>query len=1355
MANTLNSPLNIPIRLDAMWSDGTTPVAPPLTDFSQLGGTALGAQSAPFKPWLGDTVRPPTLGGTPLAKGLHLHWTLPASLRRGKTVYVLDLGVFNELVQQGVPCSLVWALQQAAPAGSPELTLEALNALLSGMVKSPSPVASMPSGGNFPGLISESVVAVTNLPNVTWDPVYLEIYGPMIVRAAARTKLPPVPNRWLVIRTDASQNSTAWVVESDRLSDPVSMSPPMAPAGAGPTTVPAQFAGTTNASRIPVPQITGVPAFQYLGFTSPASTWSEPANSVPALTPFTAVGVGSADFAAFYPSCQGVFGFHDKDALNQANYTYTVIGWYSDPANDPVSSKYAVTPWSAVANAADRISKLSWTASVTPDWSKIDGSVYSAAISVTGDVCVVQSNQTALTGVQVSVGNTAGEALAAYLSKGITQTSALGLSTESVLNAAQAGVLRQAQEPDGGAVIENALHQQAFQSETHGSIWEVKPRAPAAGQAGLSPKLPAPPSPVSGAVAQALSVLNEAQLQFDRTQAYLASQRRLLFTDWCRVQHLTTDAEGPGNNMTIFPNGLTPNNFVTTTQIGLLAAQVLNQSAFSVDAAGMGDQDQSSMLAQLAAQALYSALSAMGQALAGSPGFELKRAPAPRFWRPNDPVVLMCDPDGNQLSPQSASQWPMTDSSQLKCAPVSPAANGIPGYLSSSWGQGPSGSCVAAIVSSPVVSNAVASWRPLLLQWETIYRPYPGAGGIPVEKTSQSVGSPQDYSKSFISSNFVPDPAGIELVASSSATAQQSQSNYSGRVVLSGHATATLRDQILRLAGLGTQDPPLQLDGTKLPGALGQGDAKSVLETAYENNPVSLSQTLDGFSDRLLMLRRIPQLSVFDPLFGTEKWFNTTSDGEWDSNGQTFYAEIGAQCAASPQQGDLYQPIRAGQCELSSLWLVDAFGQIRTWTMSGGNVTIASSFPKPTTTIQNAAPAFLLPPRFSQPSRLLFRWISADGSGDVESTRLPATSPICGWVALNRMDQSILVFEKDGTLLGWIPIAGGPMVAAPGAPSGPFADPFLNQVISQISSVAGQFYDDVSTALLTIEPRAHRQHTARSVLVSRPLALARASLRLELFGAPSPHQGYEWLASADLSTSPPYPTFGAFGAVTPWSVLPTALPAFDPYCPAPAVGGVQPGSPFFARESCGFTQVEFPVRLGDVSMDNDGLVAYWGLSANPSVGGWKISDSYNTVATSPSVQEGTEPTISLVCDPSVAATQVLMLLDPRAPVHVTSGILPTKAIDIPPGLYTHALRNMEYLMSVGPVLTPPDQILMPMPGELVGSWNWVTEDGGALNVISRSTKAKPTIFTGKIDDRAHFEDQPPVIREGWLQISKV
>ncbi len=233
-----------------------------------------------------------------------------------------------------------------------------------------------------------------------------------------------------------------------------------------------------------------------------------------------------------------------------------------------------------------------------------------------------------------------------------------------------------------------------------------------------------------------------------------------------------------------------------------------------------------------------------------------------------------------------------------------------------------------------------------------------------------------------------------------------------------------------------------------------------------------------------------------------------------------------------------------------------------------------------------------------------------------------------GWLALNRVDETIMVFVGDGTLIGWIVTDTGAMFFLPGKSSADITDSYLRQVVAQITSgatFAQEFYDDIDEALLTIEPRSHRHHAGRSVLVSRPLALARVCVGVDLKGVAMPHQGYGALATMAMKDN----------------VLVTE--------PSP--------SPYIQRETCGFQSVQVPVRLGDVSMDDDGLAAYWTLS------GTTIAARYTPVSSDPEAKSDDQPYVTVA--PSSEPVQVLMLVDPRAKVHATTGLLPVKDIAIP------------------------------------------------------------------------------------------
>mgnify|MGYP001797228728 CR=1 FL=1 len=112
-------------------------------------------------------------------------------------------------------------------------------------------------------------------------------------------------------------------------------------------------------------------------------------------------------------------------------------------------------------------------------------------------------------------------------------------------------------------------------------------------------------------------------------------------------------------------------------------------------------------------------------------------------------------------------------------------------------------------------------------------------------------------------------------------------------------------------------------------------------------------------------------------------------------------------------------------------------------------------------------------------------------------------------------------------------------------------------------------------------------------------------------------------------------------------------------------------------------------------------------------------------------------------------TVMTMLLDPRGKVHATCGIVPTKAIDIPPEQYKDALRNISITFLTAPVLTrkptvgsqAPD---IALPDEAGYAWSWLErrQDEWVEQSSMGSTSVNAT-FTGQ-----------QVLREGWLKLSK-
>jgi hypothetical protein len=111
-------------------------------------------------------------------------------------------------------------------------------------------------------------------------------------------------------------------------------------------------------------------------------------------------------------------------------------------------------------------------------------------------------------------------------------------------------------------------------------------------------------------------------------------------------------------------------------------------------------------------------------------------------------------------------------------------------------------------------------------------------------------------------------------------------------------------------------------------------------------------------------------------------------------------------------------------------------------------------------------------------------------------------------------------------------------------------------------------------------------------------------------------------------------------------------------------------------------------------------------------------------------------------------TAVTLLMDPRASVHATTGILPIKAIDLPSEIYSKALQSIEVAFFTHPVLRGSQGLALPVPDESGFIWRWTmgVKQGGAAQPHDED------LLEIQIGDRAHFSFTPQVAQDGWLKL---
>ncbi len=467
-----------------------------------------------------------------------------------------------------------------------------------------------------------------------------------------------------------------------------------------------------------------------------------------------------------------------------------------------------------------------------------------------------------------------------------------------------------------------------------------------------------------------------------------------------------------------------------------------------------------------------------------------------------------------------------------------------------------------------------------------------------------------------------------------------------------------------------------------------------VMVMAYTKLATSnyLSQSLGGFNDALLMRRHTMQLAVADPL-GFEDYQAFTSKVR---------DAVGNATTSAPQPLDDFNPVLSGAMRLNKLRLVDTFGQVLD--VSCERVTTPNLMTTPER-------SYLLPlsPRLVQPSRLNFRWLSA-ARGDEEMNDHPATTPVCGWVLPNNLDNSLMVYDNRGRalgsvspLVGWQP-APGETIVTPDNIRNTDLQKMVKYLVAQDRVFLNDFISAIDSALENIEPENFAQHQDLALLVGRPLALVRASLDLQLQGAPALNQSWEYFR-LDLERN--------------------------------------------YRQTDNFTRVQFPVRVGEYRQLNDGVVGFWKEAGDAYEGGvfYAPQSSHigsEKIKTHADVKTEADPPVAVLLSADAPPQTIAMLLDPRGDAHATSGIVPTKAINIPPNQYAAALRAIQVTFLSTPVLTDLGKINLPLPTELGYRWAWLQKDGARWSEVS-------TI--GATSARAEFTGQQE-LREGWLKLIK-
>jgi hypothetical protein len=777
----------------------------------------------------------------------------------------------------------------------------------------------------------------------------------------------------------------------------------------------------------------------------------------------------------------------------------------------------------------------------------------------------------------------------------------------------------------------------------------------------------APVEPLAPEIAELLNKLNIAQRDYDRAVDKLDSMQKQLFADWYKYM------------LCAYPPPDAPDDYPDIDEVRYFIAKN--------DLKPIDDQ-------KTARDKAKSILETSWQSLNGkvkSP-YVLQARPATRFYRPHEPVLLIAGADNGlrQTQRHAASESPLCTvlDQQIDLTNIDVIDS------------------IRSTLTGGANPDAAGTWHPFSLDWSVEMQP--------LKKDNNLNSSDRTYNSQFIRDNYELRDDKVDLSLTSAEDLEPAACLYSGSSLMTSHARFQLKERIntflskrLLKKYFDTHNIPddqrtddyfeehvaeIQkwYEANKSDKSIGDPMVDTMIKVAEVIDSSKfhvLAQSLNGFNEALLMHKQTLQLPLAEPLgFDDAKEFTASVARAVEKN--TYVA---------PQPLDDFQPIRTGGFKVRDLRLVDTFGRVK-------DIIVDKWLAAETMPQSKVEGFFSVSPRLIQPARLSFQWLSGSSTGDeVEMNSHPATSPICGWLVPNHLDNSLMVYNGAGTPQGsiasdcsWLPAPGYPAIEKNGL------SPHLRELVTHLTGLKKEdlstFFTNIETALDNINPASAPQHDALALLMGRPIAVVRAQLRLELRGEAVINQSWDSFRS-DLVR-----------------------------CFQDEDAGVNSE---LVRKSDGVTAVQFPIRIGDSRQLNDGLFGYWIETKEG------INAPFNC---------GNNSLINLaVGDNELTLT---MLVDPRGVVHLTSGIFPAEVLEIPQDQYQTAMNSLEVTFLTAPILSPGNKIELPVPVESDHAWSWVTRRKNANSEIEWIKPAD----VGPAGTQAGWEEQLE-IHEGWLRLT--
>ena len=458
---------------------------------------------------------------------------------------------------------------------------------------------------------------------------------------------------------------------------------------------------------------------------------------------------------------------------------------------------------------------------------------------------------------------------------------------------------------------------------------------------------------------------------------------------------------------------------------------------------------------------------------------------------------------------------------------------------------------------------------------------------------------------------------------------------------------------------------------------------------------------------------------------------------------------------ALPVPVNLPQLLLTGVLQLTRARIVDSFGRTLDLPVSALEIPQREQVTDPS--------GMALRPRLLRPARWLFRFVDPTlssimpGSGGSSSSPAEATvdeidpskmvNPVAGFLLPDHMDDSLEAFDTSGQPIGQLmhepfgggvtweiaPLRTGPADAGPSyglAPSQQIVGLMAAGMIAadakqrqgeiaplEAESALSAFLRVVDTTLWTVDTFSQFGNEHIAGLVGRPIAVVRATLRLDIkddldelqFTTPD-QKAARTAAYASLADRP------------------------------------------------------FPVRVGEITRSDDGLFGYYinddytqfhvvdkairdsAFDVGPGKSQLgQLGSTDQTPPRTPIDHPYIAPDSELLIHPG-ESVNLTLLMHPASRVYLTSGVLPRKSLQLVRDWVAPGLAVISPSVRVGPVLVDPDKISLPKVSSFPKEQVWIRRN------TPNSWKTDPILAATQT---AFFPTMPSDIQEGYIRIAPI